>query len=911
MRILLPLPRLPMRRSLLSFLSALLLASPAAAAPIVEAVDVVHGRVYGYASDTTRLPGVIEVYDERTLALVTTIAAGTGFVRQVSPVDAARSRLFVADADSDTLTVVDTRDFSTQSIPIGPTDQATRLLLDGVSHRLWILHPTTDTILAVADDLSVQSAVFAAPSFASAVVDPRNDRLVMTQPASPLQTVAGADLSVATIPVDGSPSIGVDPTRDRLYLGFAENLFAGTPARFGIVDGDVLISEVELGGDYLVDPNLPDGASVAMADPIREEAWVANGTEGGRVWRYAVPAQTLTPLCSSYGGVPFLDLHADKYGCGSGSFGFEPDYFLRDLQNASSSVLLGRRVSSLDVLRSRVYASDDLLLSGTAHDAARITATQIAAGFGPGAVAVDPIANRIFVANRADDTVTVIDGATRATVFVDAGNDPAAIAVNPATGRAYVANRLGDSVTVIDGATLATSTIAVGDGPIAVAVDESANRIYVANQLAGTVTVIEGGDASTRTVNVGNAPSAIGVDPVATRAYVANTSSASVTVILGADLFTMTRPTGAGPVAVAVDATRKRAYLANAAGNTVTLVRADLTVQDVHVANVPVALATDAVTGQLWVANRDSDYVWRIDPDTLATTAVPVGDAPAALAVDPATHFVYVANRQSNELSRIDPVTLTAKTFAAGPSPLAIAVNPVTHTAYAANYLGTSVTELADFVAAPIPLTTGIAADPSDPTGSIALTLAPSNGFPALPVQSVFVQIDEQVGPWSPATLAGDTATFTTEPLPPGLHVARAWSSIGLEADPRMPLPGAIGALPFVVPAREGALSIDLTSSTSTVPAGTSFAFTLALENGRSTVQGFALFLVLVGPGGTPRYTLASGLPLTFPSSLELTPTIHLGIAPDFAPGTWTLGGAVVQGGVGIVDSALLPFTVE
>jgi hypothetical protein len=221
------------------------------------------------------------------------------------------------------------------------------------------------------------------------------------------------------------------------------------------------------------------------------------------------------------------------------------------------------------------------------------------------------------------------------------------------------------------------------------------------------------------------------------------------------------------------------------------------------------------------------------------------------------------------------------------------------------------VTQLADFVAAPVPITTAITADPADPTGSIALNLAPSNGFPALPVQSVFVQVDEQVGPWSEATLAGDTATFSTDALAPGLHVARAWSSVGLEADPRMPLPGAIGALPFVVPAREGALSIDLASSTSTVPAGTNFAFTLALENGRSTVQGFALFLVLVGPGGTPTYTLASGLPLTFPSSLEFTPTINLGIPADFAPGTWTLGGAVVQGGLGIVDSALLTFTVE
>src|SRR2546430_275268 len=85
------------------------------------------------------------------------------------------------------------------------------------------------------------------------------------------------------------------------------------------------------------------------------------------------------------------------------------------------------------------------------------TAT-VAAGANPYAVAVNPVTNKIYVANFNGNDVTVIDGATNSTGTVPAGPHPYAVAVNAVTNKVYVANERDSSVTVIDGATNTTST---------------------------------------------------------------------------------------------------------------------------------------------------------------------------------------------------------------------------------------------------------------------------------------------------------------------------------------------------------------------------------------------------------------------------------------------------------------------
>ena len=80
-------------------------------------------------------------------------------------------------------------------------------------------------------------------------------------------------------------------------------------------------------------------------------------------------------------------------------------------------------------------------------------------------MAVNPVTNKIYVANYGSANVTVIDGATNTTTTVAAGTTPCAVAVNPVTNKIYVANHGSDNVTVIDGATNGTATVAAGSIP--------------------------------------------------------------------------------------------------------------------------------------------------------------------------------------------------------------------------------------------------------------------------------------------------------------------------------------------------------------------------------------------------------------------------------------------------------------
>src|SRR6266851_3823837 len=83
----------------------------------------------------------------------------------------------------------------------------------------------------------------------------------------------------------------------------------------------------------------------------------------------------------------------------------------------------------------------------------RVTAT-VAAGATPIGVAVNPVTNKIYVANANSNNVTVIDGATNSTpasvsATVAAGANPAGVVVNPVTNKIYASDFSGSDVTVL------------------------------------------------------------------------------------------------------------------------------------------------------------------------------------------------------------------------------------------------------------------------------------------------------------------------------------------------------------------------------------------------------------------------------------------------------------------------------
>ncbi len=94
------------------------------------------------------------------------------------------------------------------------------------------------------------------------------------------------------------------------------------------------------------------------------------------------------------------------------------------------------------------------------------------------------------MANVNGNNVTVIDGATNSATNVIAGGLPQSVVVNPVTNKIYVANYLSSNVTVIDGATNSTSTVNAGTSPVSAAVNLVTNITFVVNQASNDVTMI-------------------------------------------------------------------------------------------------------------------------------------------------------------------------------------------------------------------------------------------------------------------------------------------------------------------------------------------------------------------------------------------------------------------------------------
>jgi len=253
--------------------------------------------------------------------------------------------------------------------------------------------------------------------------------------------------------------------------------------------------------------------------------------------------------------------------------------------NQTTDVSIGFSAQQVAVnpVTNKIYASQVDMI--TVIDGVTLATQQVKIpGNLDGNLAVDSNANKIYVVNRTHNQVDVVDGITLSVTPVAVGYSPYAIAANPVAAKVYVANQCGNdpncfsqvgTVTVIDGLTLSTQTVEVGDHPYAVAVNTVTNKIYVANDLLAigtTVTVIDGGTLSTETVGVGLGPWAIGINSTTNKIYVTNDSDRSVTMIDGITNSTVTVPVGNQPQPVVVNDRTDRIYVANFADNSLSVI---------------------------------------------------------------------------------------------------------------------------------------------------------------------------------------------------------------------------------------------------------------------------------------------------------------------------------------------------
>jgi YVTN family beta-propeller protein len=351
---------------------------------------------------------------------------------------------------------------------------------------------------------------------------------------------------------------------------------------------------------------------------------------------------------------------------------------------------------------------------------------------GAGTVAVDSTTNTLYATSQGDNNVSVLNGATcdandtagctRFAPTTTIGNGPQGVAVDPATNTVYVSNVNDDTVSVIDsracnarhqgGCDRAWPTFKVGTIPQDLRVDVATDTIYVVNAGDKTVSVANGAtcnahDASgcgqaAATVNVGTAPFALAIDQLTNTIYVVNRHDNTVSVIDGLACngtdtsgCGQTPPTvavGSGPLGVAIDQRTDSVYVSNGGTNTVSVIDGATcnatqtagcgqTPATVTVGNGPYSIDVDQRTGAVYVDNLGDSTMSLIDGDTCngqdpggcsqPAPAVPVEQFPFGLAVDQFTDAVYVTSIVDNDVATLNGRACTpAHTCGCRPEPI-------------------------------------------------------------------------------------------------------------------------------------------------------------------------------------------------------------------------------------------------
>jgi YVTN family beta-propeller protein len=162
-------------------------------------------------------------------------------------------------------------------------------------------------------------------------------------------------------------------------------------------------------------------------------------------------------------------------------------------------------------------------------------------GLHPNAIAVNPVTNKIYVAENpyqyGNNTVEVLDGASNKvlTSISLAGEHPG-LAVDASSNRIYITHDSANasspsSVFVMDGSTnKVVANVGVGSLPTGVAIQVPGTTIIVIDSASNEISVVDGRtNVLKATITVGGFPDAVATD--SGMAFVANLGSDTITVV--------------------------------------------------------------------------------------------------------------------------------------------------------------------------------------------------------------------------------------------------------------------------------------------------------------------------------------------------------------------------------------------
>jgi YVTN family beta-propeller protein len=290
-------------------------------------------------------------------------------------------------------------------------------------------------------------------------------------------------------------------------------------------------------------------------------------------------------------------------------------------------------------------------------------------GYRTSGIAINPLDNRIYIADYFLNTISVIDGYSDKVIgTIKLGSPSSAIAVYPITNTIYAGNSFAKSLYVIDGNTNSiSSNISLKYSPESILVDPKKNCVDVGYG-NNSMTLIDG--STNRVVDNANFPFTVRLKSVDEN-----------TGILYGSASNSTRRDGI----IAIDAECEPGSFGGPGAHIIYNQTLHSRFTDIY------DIAVNPVTSMLYIKKElfpnpmnvsvIDTYTFHIEKDFPIPYSLGKG-----IAVNPKSNMIYVSQDENNSVAVIDGSTNSqVHTIGVGSNPGPIAVNPITNRIYVGN----------------------------------------------------------------------------------------------------------------------------------------------------------------------------------------------------------------------------------
>jgi len=384
---------------------------------------VVHG-IYGRSRPTSWVLliafaiAALALWPVEGHAQKVTATVGVGAVPRVAAVNPLTNKIYVVNANSNSVTVIDGATNATTTVNTGASPFAAAV--NSVTNKIYVpssIHAGTVTVIDANVTPNTTTTLNAGQTPFAVAVNPVTNKIYVTNQGD------GSSPSTVTV-IDGATNTNATTTT------VAAGVFPFDVAVNPVTNMIYVTNFIAVGTVTVIDANVTPNTTTTVLAGNKPSAVAVN------------PVTNMIYVTNTQSNnVTVIDANVTP--------------------NTTMTIPVGTDPVAVAVnpFTNTIYVANQIGNNVTVIDGATNLVTQtVNAGAEPVTVGVNPVTNKIYVANFTVGTLTVIDGVTNtAGSPLTVGAVPGAVGVNPLTNKIYVANQgvpiSNSTVSVIDGAT--------------------------------------------------------------------------------------------------------------------------------------------------------------------------------------------------------------------------------------------------------------------------------------------------------------------------------------------------------------------------------------------------------------------------------------------------------------------------